>query len=198
MPILNVAPLVDVYMDTLVGTCVNNDDLLVRSNYTHQLAYYKVALKFDLSSLAGATITSAKLYMKQFQTIYGAVIRPQPVAIKCRRHNTPANITNAMTAAQMNDYTSTVIATAWYNYSTDYGNFPLWHMWDVTSSVIAGQSLGLLIWNDPDCPEGTGYHPQGGNMDLYFRSSNYATPADRPYLQITTAASGFVPRCTIC
>jgi len=184
----NVSPSVDLYMDMNTGVVLDNDDLVVASDYMHTNPagmFFDSALKFNLSAING-TLVSAVLYLKMYQTSYG-VAGDQPKTVSCYRHNTPANIANTMTLAQMNDYGANPVDTYAFNFTTDTA--PVWMDFDVTSAITLGVLNGLVLYHRS---------PLGNRTSFYFRSQNYATLADRPYLQITTGSSVFVPRITIC
>ena len=185
----NVSPSVDLYMDMNTGVVLENDDLVVASNYMHTNppgTFFDSALKFDLSAISG-TLVSAVLSLKLYQTGYGGA-GDQPKYVYCCRHRNPANIANTMTLAQMNDYEATPVDSVGFHFLSDPPP-PLWMAFDVTAAITLGALNGFVLYHQS---------PLGNRTSFFFRAHNYVTGADRPVLQITTAASGFVPRITIC
>ena len=189
MATTNFNPTIDVYVDTVNGACVNNDDLAMFTDPLHTAAIgrtLKIQLKFDLTSLAGKELTTAKLYMSAYSLPLpgpgGAFNR----LVHAFKHNTPANISNTMNAAQANDFTYANILDTQFIYYDGAAteSLPKWHCFDVSAGTTLGGANGYVVWIDRkvDGTDAIGY-----GMEMIYRSNSYATTGLRPYLEVVSA-----------
>ena len=194
------SPTVDVYVDTYgVAVVSNNDDLLMSTDPMHELTSpgvtQKIQLKFDLAGITGGAFT-AKLYMKMYSV-------PSPAGplgtgyryVHAFKHLTPANISATMSTAQANDFTyANILDTQQWYYNVGSGTgdaLPVWHCFDVSAGTTLNALNGYVVWCDRSIDTGGGDGAGFGNKyQFVYRSQNFATAADRPYLEVTLSAAG--------
>ena len=141
-------------------------------------------IKFTMPStpVGGGTITAITLNLRMW---LGAVTKDYSIH-ELNRSNWVEN------QVTWNDYST---GNAWTTAGGDYGSALAtislgastgWKVWSIGTSFTWGDEVSLILKEDSE--------NNGTDSYKLFRSKEFGTPADRPYLEVTyTPGSGFTP-----